>query len=236
MKTRIILILIFGIIASGGATAQRNNKKITITGTVVDKDQRPVMNAMVVIDGKSSGKLTGRAGDYKIKAKSSSLKIGVMILNSIISEEEISGRTTINLTLPITLTDFLSRQEVPDGEEEINVGYGTIKQKNMTTQVNRIKGDDNRYASYNSIYEMMNGELPGVIVKGKSIQIQGATSFMLSTEPLFVVDGIVVESVDGISPIMVKSIEVLKGSAASIYGSRGANGVILISLKGADRK
>lgn len=70
-------------------------------------------------------------------------------------------------------------------------------------------------------------------VSGKSISIQGVSSFTLTDEPLFVVDGMVVSSIDDVQPLMVKSIEVLKGSAASIYGSRGANGVIMITLKGA---
>jgi TonB-dependent SusC/RagA subfamily outer membrane receptor len=67
-------------------------------------------------------------------------------------------------------------------------------------------------------------------VNGTSIRIQGASSLLLSTEPLFVVDGITVNSISDIQPLMVKSIQVLKGSSAAIYGSRGANGVILINL------
>lgn len=78
---------------------------------------------------------------------------------------------------------------------------------------------------------MLRGEVPGVQVYGKSIKIQGASSFIASTEPLLVVDGVAVSTIDDIQPRMVKSIEVLKGSAATIYGARGANGVILITLK-----
>jgi len=80
---------------------------------------------------------------------------------------------------------------------------------------------------------MIKGQIPGVDVSGSSIRIQGANSFMGSTEPLLVVDGMTVQSIEDISPREVKSIEVLKGSSAAIYGSRGANGVILITLKGA---
>jgi TonB-dependent SusC/RagA subfamily outer membrane receptor len=80
---------------------------------------------------------------------------------------------------------------------------------------------------------MIRGEVPGVQVSGTSIRIQGASSLMLSTEPLFVVDGMVVNSIGDIQPFTVKSIEILKGSSAAIYGSRGANGVILINLVGA---
>ena len=77
---------------------------------------------------------------------------------------------------------------------------------------------------------MLRGEVPGVQVNGTSIRIQGASSLTLSTEPLFVVDGVTVNSIDHILPQMVKSIQVLKGSSAAIYGSRGANGVLLINL------
>ena len=72
-------------------------------------------------------------------------------------------------------------------------------------------------------------------VRGNSVQIQGQSSINSSTEPLFVVDGMVVGSIDNITPSMVESISVLKGAATSIYGSRGANGVILINLLGAPK-
>jgi TonB-dependent SusC/RagA subfamily outer membrane receptor len=90
--------------------------------------------------------------------------------------------------------------------------------------------------THQNIYEMIRGEIPGVQVTGKSIMIQGPSSINLSTEPLIVVDGVPTASIDDISPQMVKSIEVLKGAAASIYGSRGANGVILINMRGAPEK
>jgi TonB-dependent SusC/RagA subfamily outer membrane receptor len=84
---------------------------------------------------------------------------------------------------------------------------------------------------------MINGQVPGVEVNGTSIKIQNATSFMLGTEPLFVVDGMIVPGIGDISPMDVKSIEVLKGASASIYGSRGANGVILITtLRGGENR
>jgi TonB-dependent SusC/RagA subfamily outer membrane receptor len=79
---------------------------------------------------------------------------------------------------------------------------------------------------------MIKGRIPGVSVTGNTIMIQGPISFTTSSTPLFVVDGTVVSSIDNISPIEVSSIDILKGPAAAIYGSRGANGVILIKLKG----
>ena len=114
--------------------------------------------------------------------------------------------------------------------EDINVGYGSVKKKDLTQPVSKMDVKNSKYASYTNIYQMLSGEVPGVRVNGTSIIIQGASSFNSSTEPLFVVDGIPRESIDDIPPQMVKSIEVLKGTSASIYGTRGANGVILIYL------
>jgi TonB-dependent SusC/RagA subfamily outer membrane receptor len=82
---------------------------------------------------------------------------------------------------------------------------------------------------------MLQGQ-PGVQVNGTRVIIQGQSTIIGSTDPLFVVDGSIVTSIEGISPQTVKSIEILKGPSASIYGSRGANGVILITLySGVDR-
>jgi TonB-dependent SusC/RagA subfamily outer membrane receptor len=76
---------------------------------------------------------------------------------------------------------------------------------------------------------MLRGQ-PGVLVNGRSVIIQGISTIYGSTEPLYVLDGAIVSTIDGIPPQMVKSIEILKGPSASIYGSRGANGVILVTL------
>jgi len=84
---------------------------------------------------------------------------------------------------------------------------------------------------YQDIYDMIRGRFPGVEVSGKSIKIRGTTSLNISTEPLFVVDGVIVSSVDDIAPETVKSIEVLKGPDATAYGIRGSNGVILITRR-----
>jgi TonB-dependent SusC/RagA subfamily outer membrane receptor len=72
---------------------------------------------------------------------------------------------------------------------------------------------------------------PGVLVSGRRVIIQGISTFYGNTEPLYVIDGMTVSNIDGIPPQQVKSIDVLKGPSASIYGSRGANGVIIITMK-----
>lgn len=209
---------------------QKNDKKVSVSGIVVDENKNPVPGAIIMINGKKSRISTDNKGIYKIKIKSTAEKIGIFILPPAIIEELINGRTTINFTLDATMVQQIASQINASGEEEVNVGYGTVKRKNMTTSVGKIDGKKVRYASYQNIYDMLRGEIPGVQINGTSIRIREASSLLSSNEPLFVVDGVPVSSIDGILPQMVRSIEVLKGSSASIYGSRGSNGVILISL------
>jgi TonB-dependent SusC/RagA subfamily outer membrane receptor len=234
MKIKILLILLLSAVTINSSFGQKNNKKITITGVVTDANHNPVREAMILVDGKKTSSVTDNKGFYKVKVKPSSKMIGLLTFSSGISEEAIDGRIYIEFTLPVPIPQQMKKQNHPEGEEEVNIGYGTMKRKNMTNQINRIDGTNNKYSAYTSIYDMLQGEIPGVQVSGKSISIRGVSSFTLTDEPLFVVDGMVVSSLDGIQPLMVKSIEVLKGPAASIYGSRGANGVIMITLIGAN--
>jgi TonB-dependent SusC/RagA subfamily outer membrane receptor len=100
----------------------------------------------------------------------------------------------------------------------------------MTGPVGTIDATKSKYAGYSSIFEIIRQEVPGVDVNGTSVIIRSATTINGGTDPLFVVDGVPVTTIDNIQPQLVKSIQVLKGSAASIYGTRGSNGVILINL------
>lgn len=234
MNIRIVLILTLSLILCLPSAGQKSDKKIKITGKVVDVNNIPVAGAFLVVDNIKTSTVTNTRGVYKIKVSPSANKIGIMATGSDVTEEIIEGRTTIDFTLETAFTSVIkppAEQVMTDGDEEVNIGYGTVKRRNLTHQVGRIDGSDQKYASYNSIYDMIRGEVPGVKVEGRKIIIQGASSLLLSTDPLLIVDGVPVNSIDDIMPQMVSSIEVLKGSAASIYGSRGANGVLLINLK-----
>jgi len=116
------------------------------------------------------------------------------------------------------------------GEELLNTGYGYIKKKDSTGSISRL--DMKGAESYSDIYDYIRGRVPGVEVRGTAITIRGRNSINSSTEPLILVDGVEVRDLSHISPNMVESIEVLKdASSASIYGIRGANGVILITTR-----
>jgi TonB-dependent SusC/RagA subfamily outer membrane receptor len=232
MKIKVLLGILLILLTGTASLGQKSNKKVTITGIVLDSNQKPVPGATIFIDNQKTLIQTDNKGAYKIKVKPTASKISVFALMNGLSEAMIEGRTNINFILKAAASSAGQAAKVSADDEAINVGYGTVKKKNLTTQVGKIDATATRFASYQSIFEMIRGELPGVQVNGTNIVIQGPSSINLSNQPLFVVDGIVVSSISEISPRTVKSIEVLKGAAASIYGSRGANGVILINLLG----
>jgi TonB-dependent starch-binding outer membrane protein SusC len=228
-KISFFIIIIFASVVYG--FGQDSNKKVSIAGVVLDPYQRPVPGAEIIIDGVQSGKTTDKKGFYKIKVKSDAERIGIFTPPPSTIQEPINGRTTINFTLNDSITRQIYKQQDSYGEEVVNVGYGSQKRKSLTTSVGQVDATDKRFASYSSIYDLLRGEIPGVEVVGHSIMIRGASTATGDTEPMFVVDGTPVNSIESISPQEVKSIDVLKGSAASIYGTRGTNGVILITLK-----
>jgi TonB-dependent starch-binding outer membrane protein SusC len=116
------------------------------------------------------------------------------------------------------------------GDELLNYGYGKVKKKENTASISKLKVE--RGTSYTDIYDYIRGRVPGVIVKGTSIIIRGVTTLNASTDPLILVDGVEMSDISSIPPENVESIEVLKdGASTALYGFRGANGVILITLR-----
>lgn len=115
-------------------------------------------------------------------------------------------------------------------DEEINIGYGKVKRANSTSSTSTL--EINQGTPYTNIYEYIKGRVAGVEVRGTEIRIRGERSILGDNSPLYVVDGMVVDDISYISPNMVERIDVLKdASSTSIYGARGANGVIIITLR-----
>ena len=120
-------------------------------------------------------------------------------------------------------------------DEEINVGYGTVKRRHLTTSVSKVSSEENQRSAYCNMGEYLMGRVPGLTVyqegDGYKYVIRGVSTLYGSSDPLFIVDGVETDSIDHISPRDVSSVEVLKDVSASINGTRGANGVILITTK-----
>ena len=222
MRRKNIIFLIFTIcllqIVSGQKTGDESDKIITITGKVLDQNKLPIAGAVFYLDNVKTSYTTRSDGSYKIKVSSSARQLVVRSSEHGSGESLIDGQSKINFTLPgpgnnsvLTPADAVKRDELPDYNKPA---------RQRASKMN----------TYNDIYQMIRSEVSGVVVSGRSIQIQQGHSFFGSGTPLFVVNGAIVPNIDFVSPLEVKSIAVLKGSSAAIYGVRGANGVISITL------
>ena len=235
MNRKIILIFFLFLPFLSTLDAQKAGKKFSVSGHITDPAGKPIQDALILIDGKKTSTTDSR-GFYRVRVKPGSRMIAVFKNVNGLSEEMIDGRTTIDISLgsgiPLPTGDMSDKS----AGETVNIGYGNISKNELTGSVGSINGRNNKFASYSNIYDMIKGEVPGVQVNGNRIIIQGVSSINSGTDPLFVIDGTVVSTIDDVMPQFVKSISILKGSAASIYGSRGANGVILITLLGAEKK
>lgn len=122
---------------------------------------------------------------------------------------------------------------VPREDTDVNIGYGTVKKSDLTTSVATLDMErDTQTKSYSDMYEYLQGRVPGLqVTPDKRIIIRGIGSINSSTEPLILVDGAEVSDLSTINPHDVKTVDVLKDGSSSIYGVRGANGVILITTK-----
>lgn len=214
MKFRYIFLLFSALIACNTLYAQKSDQKITISGIVLDVDNNPVGNVEIFTDNESTGKFSDNHGRFKVRVKADAVKISAFSESQGFCEAEINGQSEISLNLSKTTeapTDFINKNSGENKE-------GQARGKKMNT--------------YTDIYQMIRHEVPGVLVSGRSIVVQGPNSFFGSSQPLFVVNGVRVNNIDNINPVEVKSIKLLKGSGANIYGNEGANGVIVIELQG----
>jgi TonB-dependent SusC/RagA subfamily outer membrane receptor len=122
----------------------------------------------------------------------------------------------------------------------VNVGYGQVKRSDLTTSVSTVDIKQNDVAGYTDIGEYLQGKVPGLSVTksgdGYKYTIRGINSINSSTDPLFIVDGVEVTDISYLNPRDIKSVDVLKDASASIYGTRGGCGVILISTVGPSDK
>jgi TonB-dependent SusC/RagA subfamily outer membrane receptor len=206
---------------SEGVLQDRN-----ITGKVTDKNGDPLPGVTVIVKNTQRGNITDTNGDFSISVPDTETSILVFSFVGFATKEvEIGIQTSINVSLDI---DEKSLEEV------VVVGYGSVKRKDLTGSVAQISPDAYKSQPVQDVSEMLRGNAPGVLVKtngdgSTKIRIRGSNSLNGNNDPLYIVDGVPMGSY---SPNDVESIEILKdASATAIYGSRGANGVVIITTK-----
>jgi TonB-dependent SusC/RagA subfamily outer membrane receptor len=231
MKIRIIFLVLLSALCFNNLSAQKNNKKITITGSVIDATNLPIVNAIILIDDVKTNSVTDAQGTYKVKVKPTAAKISIFTFGHGTFDDSIKGRTQIDFKFGGTAIQNQTDQPVPDGQKGVSTGYGTIKKRNVINETGSIDGTNKKYASYQNMADMITHEIAGVRVSGGEVNIQNSKNLWGPVMALIVVDGVYMDALPDIPPVNVKSIEVLKGTAAAIYGSRGSGGAIIIKTK-----
>ena len=202
----------------------------TITGIVMaEGEPDPVIGANIVVKGTTNGTISDFDGNFMLNAK-----VGDVLVISYmgyIAQEVKATATTMHITLK------------PDNvmlDEVVAVGYGTMKRSDLTGAITSVSAEDLNKAPVAGLDQALQGRAAGVTVTTNSgqpgewatIRIRGIGSAIGGNDPLFVVDGVITGDIRFLAPADIQSMEILKdASATAIYGSRGANGVILVTTK-----
>jgi len=221
---------ILSVRAEAAPLQQPQQKGITVRGTVTDRQGEPIAGANVVIPGTQQGTMTDIDGRFSLEVPSLRTSLRVSFIGYMPQEVTPDARGTIKVVLE-------EDSELLD--DVVVVGYGTMKTADITSAVASVKSEDFTNGKISDAAELIKGKVAGLsIVKSSgdpnatsSIMLRGITTIHGDVTPLVLVDGIE-GSLSTVAPENIASIDVLKdASAAAIYGTRGANGVIIITTK-----
>jgi len=226
VTTKLFALLLL-LICAGWNTAHAQN--FEVRGTVTDQsDGSPLPGVNILIKGTSRGTSTNTDGQYNLQARSAQDTLVYSYIGYQTQEVPINGRHTIDIKLQ---TQTLS------GQELVVVGYGTQSRRDVTGSISSVNGEDISQIPSPSVTDALQGQVAGVQVTpnsgkpgaGSSIRIRGVGT-LNNSSPLYVVDGMLLDDISFLNMDEVKSVQVLKdASATAIYGSRGANGVVIIT-------
>jgi TonB-linked SusC/RagA family outer membrane protein len=206
----------------------------TVSGTITDAAGEPVINASVLEKGvPGHGTVSDLDGRFSLTAVGDKATLVFSYVGYLTQEIQVGRQTTLSVVM---------QEDLQSLDEVVVVGYGTMKRRDLTGSVASVSGERLAANPVTDVAQALQGQLPGVNVISQdgrpgatmSIRVRGGGSITQSNEPLFVVDGVQVGSIDDIPAASIESIDVLKDAATTaIYGARGANGVILITTKAA---
>jgi TonB-linked SusC/RagA family outer membrane protein len=215
-------------------TPQKSGHLITISGTIVDEKGETIIGASVAVQGTTLGTITNANGEYSLANVPENSKITISFI----------GYQSISLPANAkALGKIVMKEDNELLDEVVVVGYGTQSKARVTGSIASIKKEQIKDMPVTSFEQAIAGQMPGVQVmqqsgtpgSGSSIKVRGASSITAGTNPLIVIDGFPMTTSNTatlLNPEDIESIEVLKdASSAAIYGSRGANGVIVVTTK-----
>ena len=221
--------------ARNAVSVQTIQQNVKITGTVIDGNGEPIIGANIRVAGSTTGVTSGLDGHFELQVPDGTGKLQVSFIGYMTQEVVYApGKTKYDIVL---------REDNETLDEVVVVGYGTMKKSDITGSVSSVNTEQMMRRTPVNIAQGLQGAAAGVVVTqaggdptgGYSIRIRGVATMDGNTDPLWVVDGIQhgnASNLDWLDPNDVENIEILKdASATAIYGSRGANGVIMVTTK-----
>ncbi len=208
-----------------------DQSKFKVTGLVTTESGEELIGVSVVEKGTSTGVITNMDGRYTIDVNSSNAVLVFSYIGSETKEVAIAGNSTLNVNL---------KEEAASLDEVVVVGYGTQRKSSITGSIATVNVEKMKDITSPSVANMLQGKVAGVVAtplsgqpgEGVTIRVRGIGSIQGNQDPLWVIDGVVGNAIADLNPNDIESISVLKdGSATALYGSRGANGVILVTTK-----
>ena len=210
--------------------ASIQQQTITVSGVVMGSDGEPLMGVNVVEKGTTNGTITDLDGKYTLNVGSNAV-LQFSYIGYVSSDIAVNGQRTVNVTM---------KEDSQNLDEVVVVGYGTVRKADLAGSVSVLDNKAFKDQPIKQVSDALQGRVSGVQVQSSGvpggtvkIRVRGSGSINRSNDPLYVIDGIVRESgLTGLNPDDIQSMQILKdASSTAIYGSRGANGVVLITTK-----
>lgn len=222
------IVLLLTVMLTGMSAA---GAEVTVSGTVTDTTGEPLIGASVTVQGQRNGAVTDIDGNYSINVASDGV-LNFSYIGYTSKDIAVNGNTTINVVLEENASVL---------NEVVVIGYGTMDKKELTSAISHVGSKDFLSVSSVDPSMMIQGKVPGVSITNTgagdpnnqaSIQIRGVSSRSAGLGPLIVIDGVPGGDLTNINPNDIESFDILKdGAASAIYGTRGSNGVILVTTK-----
>ena len=204
-----------------------------VNGTVSDADGLPLPGVSIVVSGKSVGTQSDYDGNFTIEAQAGDKLVFSYIGMETVTVEVSGSMDAVNVTMQESTSEL---------DEVVLIGYGSQKKSDLTGSISSVSGGEISKFNVGNASQALMGKMAGVRIESNgggpgassNIVIRGVSTFT-NTNPLFVIDGLFTDNMDFLNPADIESVQILKdASAAAIYGSRAANGVVIIKTKSGD--